>query len=127
MWLDFPYVRAALPVTTAPGRAVLARHHPEYAESYRCGSHAAPLPGCNPLAPGFLFGLLVGSNEFSGEADGTSFTATAFGSNGVKQGNCNYTTDAIIAGTIDGDDIDGTIRASGQQRARSAAHRSARC
>jgi hypothetical protein len=54
------------------------------------------------------FALLFGTDDFTGSADGDSFTLSKPG-NALTQGNCPYSYNATIDGTISGDSISGTI------------------
>jgi len=53
--------------------------------------------------------LLTGTNLFDGSIHGDNFTLTAMGPTVFQAGSCNYTVDAIVEGTIDGDTIEGTL------------------
>lgn len=53
--------------------------------------------------------LLVGTNEFDGSVDGHSFDATAYGKLPRTSGNCTYTVNGRIRGSVSGDTIQGTV------------------
>jgi hypothetical protein len=52
---------------------------------------------------------LLGTHQFQGTVDGSSFTMTAIGSNAAKDQGCSYTVKATVTGTLDGDAIQGSI------------------
>lgn len=54
-------------------------------------------------------GLLVGTNEFQGSVKGHSFDATAYGKLARTSGNCTYTVNARIQGSVSGDTIQGSV------------------
>ncbi len=57
-----------------------------------------------------LLDVVLGSAMFSqGSVQGQSFTLTDIGSTPIKQGTCEYTIKATLAGSIDGDAIQGTL------------------
>jgi hypothetical protein len=56
-----------------------------------------------------LLDLVLGTAMFSGSVQGQSFSLIAIGSTALKEGVCEYTIRATLAGTIDGDAIQGTI------------------
>jgi len=51
----------------------------------------------------------LGSRTFAGSVHGTSLDLELIGTNAQTSGNCTYTYNAILDGTIDGDVITGTI------------------
>jgi hypothetical protein len=55
------------------------------------------------------FVLLTGSNQFAGSVHGNAFTLIDHGPAVSQSGNCTYTLDAIVAGTLEGDTITGTL------------------
>ena len=55
------------------------------------------------------FIVLTGSNDFTGAVRGDAFTLTDVGPNVTVAGSCSYTVNAVVSGTIDGDDISGTL------------------
>ena len=61
-------------------------------------------------AAGVLLGLWIGTNQFTGTANGDSFDITAHGSKMQTQGTCMYELNAEIQGSISGDAISGTIK-----------------
>lgn len=54
------------------------------------------------------FALIFGTDDFKGTANGKSFTLTKPG-NALKEGNCPYSYNATIEGSVEGDSISGTI------------------
>jgi hypothetical protein len=56
-----------------------------------------------------LFVLLTGDNNFSGEMHGNDFTLTSDGTKSTTSGNCTYTVNAVISGTLTGNAIHGTV------------------
>jgi hypothetical protein len=59
---------------------------------------------------GIALGLSIGTNMFTGTANGSDFALTAYGTISHSQGNCAYTLNAEISGSISGDAISGTIK-----------------
>ena len=55
------------------------------------------------------FVLLTGSNKFAGSVHGNAFTLIDHGPAVAQSGDCMYTLDAIVAGTLEGDTITGTL------------------
>ena len=55
------------------------------------------------------FVLLTGSNKFAGTVHGNAFTLIDHGPTVSQSGNCSYTLDAIVEGTLEGDTITGTL------------------
>jgi hypothetical protein len=55
------------------------------------------------------FILLTGSNEFVGSIHGNAFVLTDYGPTVSMAGNCTYTVNAVVSGTVDGDTISGTV------------------
>ncbi|MFZ5889930.1 MAG: hypothetical protein ACOY0T_02590 [Myxococcota bacterium] len=53
--------------------------------------------------------LLVGTADFDGSVEGHAFTATAYGKVPRSSGNCTYTVNATIKGSVSGDTIQGTV------------------
>jgi hypothetical protein len=53
--------------------------------------------------------VLTGTNRFDGSIHGHAFTLTARGPTVFSAGNCSYTVNAVVEGTIDGDTIEGTL------------------
>jgi len=58
---------------------------------------------------GAYVALVQGNAEFEGTVDGNKIALTNYGTRSVTQGNCTFTYNAIIAGTLNGDAISGTI------------------
>ena len=58
---------------------------------------------------GLYLDVLLGTHQFSGTVDGSTFTMTAIGSNAVKDMMCSFTFKATVTGTLDGDAIQGNI------------------
>ena len=46
---------------------------------------------------------------FEGEIHGDQFSMTDYGSKVTQSGNCTYTVNAVIAGTVSGNSIEGTV------------------
>jgi hypothetical protein len=53
--------------------------------------------------------LVLGTATFQGTVTGDSFTMSAFGKNPGHDGNCTFTIEATLSGSITGDAIQGTI------------------
>jgi hypothetical protein len=53
--------------------------------------------------------VILGTPTFQGAVQGESFSLTAFGSNQGKDGMCTFTIKVTMAGSIDGDAIQGTL------------------
>jgi hypothetical protein len=51
----------------------------------------------------------LGSRIFAGEVSGSSLDLALIGTNSQTSGNCTYTYNALLDGSIDGDVIEGTI------------------
>jgi hypothetical protein len=51
----------------------------------------------------------LGSRSFTGQVSGSDLDLELVGTNPLTMGNCTYTYNALLAGTIDGDVITGTI------------------
>jgi len=60
-------------------------------------------------AAALYFILLTGDYNFTGEIHGNEFTLTCYGTRPTTAGNCTYTVNAIITGTVDGNAIQGTM------------------
>jgi hypothetical protein len=60
-------------------------------------------------AAALLFILATGEVTFEGEIEGDQFSMTNYGSRVEHNGNCTYTVNATIAGTIQGNAIEGTV------------------
>jgi hypothetical protein len=56
-----------------------------------------------------FFNLALGSAQFDGSAERSSFELTNYGSKSQTQGNCTFTYNATVAGELNGDAISGTI------------------
>ena len=52
---------------------------------------------------------VLGSAEFQGTVDGSSISATLFGTRSSTSGGCAYTYDALLEGDLAGDALTGTI------------------
>lgn len=61
-------------------------------------------------AAGVFLGVVLGSNIFTGSVDGDQLDLTLFGTTSATQGNCTYTINAVLDGTLDGDVLTGDIR-----------------
>jgi hypothetical protein len=59
---------------------------------------------------GGVLDLWLGSSVFAGTVDGEDFVLTIFGQNSFTEGNCSFTFNAELDGSIDGDFISGDIR-----------------
>ncbi len=60
-------------------------------------------------AAAVLFILVTGEVDFEGEIHGSDFSMTNYGTKASQAGNCTYTVNATIAGTVDGNTIEGTV------------------
>jgi len=60
-------------------------------------------------ASGAFFALAFGSADFDGSIHGDSFTLDNYGSRATTAGNCVYTYNATVNGSLNGDSISGTI------------------
>jgi hypothetical protein len=60
-------------------------------------------------AAAIFFTLALGSAQFDGTAERSSFELTNYGSRAQTQGNCTFTYNATVAGELNGDAISGTI------------------
>lgn len=58
---------------------------------------------------GAFLALALGSNEFSGDVDGSSLELTLLGTVPANQGNCTYTTNSTMTAELDGDVLQGQI------------------
>lgn len=58
---------------------------------------------------GLLLAIWLGSAEFEGTAKGATLTMTNYGTNSTKQGNCSFTYNAVVRGTLKDNSISGTI------------------
>jgi hypothetical protein len=58
---------------------------------------------------GTFFALAFGSADFDGTVSGDSLTLTNYGSRNQSMGNCSYTYNATVDGTLNVDSISGTI------------------
>jgi hypothetical protein len=56
-----------------------------------------------------LFLLITGEVTFEGEIHGDRFSMTDYGSKVTQSGNCTYTVNAVIEGTVTGNTIEGTV------------------
>ena len=61
------------------------------------------------LTGGFL-SLALGSNVFAGTVEGNDLSLTLFGTTSTNEGNCTYTINAVLDGTLEGDVLQGEIR-----------------
>lgn len=59
---------------------------------------------------GAILDLWLGSSVFTGPVDGDDFVLTIFGESSFTEGNCSYTFNAELDGSIEGDFISGDIR-----------------
>lgn len=60
-------------------------------------------------AAGFGLGLLLSSNVFVGSVDGDDIDLKIVGAASFRSGDCAYTFDAQLRGTLDGDALSGDI------------------
>jgi hypothetical protein len=60
-------------------------------------------------AAAIFFNLALGSADFDGRVDRSSFELTNYGSRSQTQGNCTFTYNATVAGELHGDAISGSI------------------
>jgi hypothetical protein len=58
---------------------------------------------------GVALALRLGSSEFEGSAKGSTLTLTNYGSIPARQGNCSFTYNATVRGTLRDNAISGTI------------------
>ena len=58
---------------------------------------------------GFLLALVVGSNVYTGEVDGSDVDLAIIGTIGATMGNCAYTYNSEIHGKADGNSMSGRI------------------
>ena len=65
-------------------------------------------------ATGNFLDFVLGEHVFVGTVDRSSFELKMTGTRGFESGNCNWTYDAVLDGTIDGDAIEGEIRYEAQ-------------
>ncbi|MDX2090996.1 MAG: hypothetical protein SFX73_24265 [Kofleriaceae bacterium] len=61
---------------------------------------------------GGLVDLALGASVFSGDVDGDEITLGLFGTRGQQSGNCSFTYNATILGTVNGDTMTGRIEYS---------------
>jgi hypothetical protein len=54
--------------------------------------------------------IVLGTNSFSGTAIGTTISMTAYGTRSTTQGQCAYTINATISGTLNGNELTGQIK-----------------
>lgn len=59
--------------------------------------------------PAVFFDLWIGSSTLTGEVEADEFEMTVLGTNPSQDGGCEFTTNATMTGTIDGDALSGTI------------------
>lgn len=59
---------------------------------------------------GVYLDVVLGSRNFVGEIDGDNFEATLYGTTTGQQGNCSFTVNATLDGTLSGDVITGVLR-----------------
>jgi hypothetical protein len=60
-------------------------------------------------AAGAFVTLVFGSAVFTGKVDGATLDLTLYGTRSVTMGNCTYTVNGELKGSIVGDVLDGTI------------------
>jgi hypothetical protein len=58
---------------------------------------------------GVFVALWLGTRSYSGTISGSSVTMTAFGTNSHREGECSYTINSTIDGSLLGDALQGTI------------------
>jgi hypothetical protein len=58
---------------------------------------------------GLFFNLWLGSAEFDGPVDRSTFHIVDYGQKSQSQGNCTFTYNAVVDGELKGDAISGTI------------------
>ena len=58
---------------------------------------------------GVYVALVQGNADFQGSASGYDFRLTNYGTRSVQQGNCSFTYNAVIDGTLEGNAVSGTI------------------
>lgn len=63
---------------------------------------------------GGVLDLWLGGRVFTGTVDGNDLNLTLTGDNSLSEGNCAYTFDAVLDGSIAGDVITGEIRYEAQ-------------
>ncbi len=63
---------------------------------------------------GFILDALIGSHTFAGSVSGDKVDLKATGSKPQTQGNCTYTVNGEITGTLTGDALMGSIYYTGQ-------------
>lgn len=56
-----------------------------------------------------LLALVIGTNEFEGTIDGNAFSMVAYGTIPRVEGNCTYTLNATLEGSIHDDAVEGSI------------------
>jgi hypothetical protein len=56
-----------------------------------------------------LLAFVTGNAQFSGTVDGTDFTMTSYGQLTKTDGNCSYTWNVTLDGSLAGDAISGTV------------------
>ncbi|MBT8496164.1 MAG: hypothetical protein KJO07_24175 [Deltaproteobacteria bacterium] len=59
---------------------------------------------------GAYLNLVLGDNEFNGDADGNDVVLTLFGTNSATEGNCTYTVNGVVDGELNGDVLEGQLR-----------------
>jgi hypothetical protein len=62
----------------------------------------------NGVTGGYLT-LALGSNVFTGNVDGDFLRLTLFGTRSQSSGNCTWTYNAVLGGTLTGDILQGSI------------------
>ena len=60
-------------------------------------------------APGLFATVVLGSNELEGQVAGEQVDASLYGTRAFMRGNCTYTINANVEGTLQGDFLDGQI------------------
>jgi hypothetical protein len=60
-------------------------------------------------AAGLYLDVVIGARVFTGEADGSRVSLDLFGTNSLTMGNCTYTVNGHMEGTLDGDLLTGEI------------------
>jgi len=61
-------------------------------------------------ATGGFLDLILGSHVYQGTVDGNDIDMTIFGTRSAVEGNCTYTINSTVAGSLSGDVLTGNIR-----------------
>ncbi len=60
-------------------------------------------------APALVLAFVTGNNEFTGTVSGTDFTMTSYGTINHVEGNCSFTWNVTISGSLSGNALAGTV------------------